>query len=242
MRSWFCAGVVASVALLSANGWAQVAPGSPPAKPAEAAPPAAAPPAAAPQPTTPTEQAHVDGFRSAKWGMTEAQVKAAIKSDFNIGEDKVKRSENLAEKTGVLTVTVPDLLEGAGHAQVSYIFGYASKKLIQVNVLWGTAVDPQVAAEKVVAAADQLRLLFLDSGYDPQTVAANAKMPDGSILVFQGQDGDKHATLLRIATGTATPAAKDGKAAKPVDVVALSLSYLLDPRSPDIYRVKKGAF
>ena len=63
-------------------------------------------------------------------------------------------------------MSVPDLLDGAGLAQVSYIFGYSSKKLIQVNVLWGTAADPQATPDKIAAAADQLRLLFLDSGYD----------------------------------------------------------------------------
>lgn len=223
---------MAVLALLSGSGLAQLAPASPSGKPTESAP----------QPATPAEQAHIEGFRSAKWGMTEAQVKAAIKSDFNIGEDKIKRSENLAEKTGVLTVTVPDLLEGAGHAQVSYIFGYTSKKLIQVNALWGTAVDPQATPEKIVAAADQLRLLFLDSGYDPRTLSTNARMPDGSILVFQGQDSDKHTTLLRLATGTANQPASGGKAAKQVEVVALSLSYILDAHTPDIYRVKKGSF
>jgi hypothetical protein len=228
---------MAIAALLSpAAGWAQAAP-------ATSGKPAEAPGAAAPQnPAAPAEPAHVDGFRSAKWGMTEAQVKAAIRSDFNIAEDKAKRSENLAEKTQVLTIAVPDLLEGAGMAQVSYIFGYASKKLIQVNVLWGTAVDPQATPEKVVAAADQLRLLFLSSGYEPQSVAGNVKMADGSILVFEGQDAEKHTTLLRLATATAPPAAGKGKNEKPSEVVALSLSYILDAREPDIYRVKKGLF
>jgi len=224
-------------ALLSpAAGWAQAAP-------ATSGKPAEAPSAAAPQPpAAPAEPAHVDGFRSAKWGMTEAQVKAAIRSDFNIAEDKAKRSENLAEKTQVLTIAVPDLLEGAGMAQVSYIFGYSSKKLIQVNVLWGTAVDPQATPEKVVAAADQLRLLFLSSGYDPQSVAGNVKMTDGSILVFEGQDAEKHTTLLRLATAMTQPAAGKGKSEKPTEIVALSLSYILDAREPDIYRVKKGLF
>ena len=227
------AGGVAALLSLPGIASAQVAP----ATPAEAPPSAAAP-----QPAAPSEQAHVEGFRSAKWGMTEAQVKAAIRTDFNIAEDKIKRVGNLAEKTQALTVTVPDLLEGAGPAQVSYILGYSSKKLIQVNVLWGTAVDPQATAERIVATADQLRQLFLDSGYDPLTITANAKMADGSILVFQGQDADKHTTLLRLATGTATPTAHNGKKEKPVEVTALSLSYILDARQPDIYRVKKGLF
>ncbi len=228
---------IAALLLLPTAVWAQTTPPTPSPKPAETPPSAAAP-----QPATPAEQAHIDGFRSAKWGMTGEQVQAEIKADFNIAADKIKRVENLAEKTQVMSVVVPDLLEGAGNAEVSYIFGYASKKLIQVNILWGTSVDTQATPEKMTAAADQLRLLFLDSGYQPGTVTANAKMADGSILVFQGQDADKHTTLLRLASGTAAPPGRDGKPGKPVAVAVLSLSYILDATEPDIYRVKKGLF
>lgn len=224
--------LTALLAVLPVAAWAET---SPTAKPTDAPPTNAT----APQPAA---TAHVDGFRSAKWGMTEAQVKAAIKADFNIAEDKLKSSENLAEKTQVMTITAPDVLEGAGTAQISYIFGYSSKKLIQVNLLWSTALDQQATPEKIVAAADQLRVLLLGEGYDPQTVTANAKMADGSILVFQGQDADKHTTLLRLATGTVTPTDKDGKPGKPVAVATLSLSYILEAREPDIFRLKKGSF
>src|SRR6185503_3840973 len=40
--------------------------------------------------------------------------------------------------------------------------------LIQINVLWGTAMDRQVSTERILAAADRLRQLFLDSGYPPR--------------------------------------------------------------------------
>ncbi|MGA8402683.1 MAG: hypothetical protein WB697_22535 [Stellaceae bacterium] len=219
---------------LPAMVWAQT---SPTPKPADTPTSAAPPPAAAP-----VAPAHVDGFRSAKWGMTEAQVKAAIRADFNIAEDKLKSTENPAEKTQVMSITVPDLLEGAGTAQASYIFGYTSKKLIQVNILWSSVLDPQATPQKIVAAADQLRVLFLGEGYDPHTVATNARTPDGSILVFVGQDADKHTTVLRLATGTVTPTEKDGKPGKPVEAAALTLSYILDAKEPDIYRLKKGQF
>ena len=176
--------------------------------------------------------------------MTDAEVKDAIHKDFNIGADKIKSEDNLAERTTALTVTVPDLLEGAGAAHVSYILGYSSKKLIQVNVLWGNAVDPQASAERVVAGANELRQLFLDAGYQPDTVTTNVKLPDGSILVFKGQAADKHTTLLRLQAGTVTPSApaQGGEAAKPVEATALSLSYVLDAANPDIYRLKKGSF
>ncbi len=198
---------------------------------AEPEPPAAA---AAPEPM------HVEGFRSAHWGMTEAQVRAAIAKDLKITPDKIKSDENLAERTHVLTVVVPDLLEGAGLARVSYIFGYATKKLIEVNVLWGTAIDPQIAPEKIVAAADQLRQLLLDSGYEPHSIVTNQRMNGGEVLVFKGGDADKHTTILRL--GAARPAAHRGSAKKPTTETALALSYILDAQNPDIYRLKKGQF
>lgn len=189
------------------------------------------------------EHARVAGFRSAQWGMTEAQVKTAIHKDFNLAADKIKKQENAVERTAVLTISVPDLLEGAGTARVSYIFGYTSKTLIQVNLLWGGAADPQTTAQKVVTAANELRQLFIDSGYKADTIVTNAKMPDGSILVFQGQDADKHMTVLRLASAAAAPPAAHGKSAeKPAMTTALALSYILDASSPDVYRLKKGQF
>src|SRR5882724_6178877 len=190
----------------------------------------------------PVEHVKVEGFRSARWGMDAAQVKAAIYKDFGVPADKVKAEENAAERTTVLTIAVNDLLEGAGPARISYILGYKTKKLIQATVLWGTPVDPQAQPEKIVAAANQLRQLFLDSGYQPETVVVNARMADGTILVFQGQDTDKHTTVLRLANTPSPAPAKGSKAEAAGASVVLSLSYILDSRSPDIFRLKKGQF
>jgi len=201
-----------------------------------------APEATAPAPgNEPTEHVKIEGFRSARWGMDAAQVKAMIYKDFGISAEKVKTEGNAAERTTVLSATVNDLLEGAGPARVSYILGFKTKKLIQVNILWGTSVDPQAQPDQIVAASNQLRQLFLDSGYEPETVVTNARMADGTILVFQGQDADKHTTVLRLASGSEAVPAKGSKEAKTV-TVALSLSYILDSRNPDIFRLKKGQF
>jgi hypothetical protein len=182
----------------------------------------------------------VEGFRSAHWGMDGNQVKAAIHKDFSVPVEKVKTEENAAERTTILTATVNDLLEGAGPARISYILGYKTKKLIQVTILWGTPVDPQAQPEKIIAAANQLQQLFLDSSYQPETVVTNARTADGTILVFQGQDADKHTTVLRLANTQAS--AKGSKAEAAGGSAALSLSYTLDSRSPDIFRLKKGQF
>jgi ABC-type dipeptide/oligopeptide/nickel transport system ATPase component len=201
------------------------------------------PAAAQPRDQDTSERVKVEGFRSAHWGMTEAQVKAAIHKDFNIPAEKQQAEENPSERTTVLTVTVNDLLEGAGKARISYIFGYSTKKLIEVNIVWGNTIDPQAKPERIVAAANQLRTLFLSSGYDSQTVASNVATADGSITVFQGQDTDKHMTLLRLVSTPAPASAKQhGKTEAAHPTVVLFLSYLLDARNPDVYRLKKGLF
>jgi len=190
-----------------------------------------------------TERVQVEGFRTARWGMTEAQVKAAIQKDFNIPVDKEQSEENPSERTTVLSVTVNDLLEGAGKARISYILGYTTKKLIQVNIIWGTTIDPQIKPDRIVAAANQLRTLFLNSGYDRETVASNVATTDGSITVFRGQDSDKHLTLLRlVSTPAPAPSKQRGKAEPAGPTIVLLLSYLLDARNPDVYRLKKGQF
>jgi hypothetical protein len=103
----------------------------------------------------------------------------------------------------------------------------------------GDTGGPQAQPEKTVAAGNQLRQLFLDSGYEPETAVTNARMADGTIPVFQGQDADKLTTVLRLASGSAPGATKGLKEAK-AETVALSLSYLLDSRNPNIFRLEYG--
>lgn len=230
MTGWFGTTALAAVLLFAASG--AVSPGWSAGQPSQTS---AQPPAG-----TGGDTVHVDGFRGAKWGMTEAEVKAAIAGEFKIPTDKLKPESNASERTGVLTVQLPELIEGAGVARVSYIFGYTTKKLIQVNLVWGTPVDPQTRPEGVVAAANQLRDLFMSQGYAPGTVVANARASDGEVIVFQGQDADRHTTLLRLVS--APLPAKEAKKEKSPPMTALFLSYILDSRNPDIFRLKKGSF
>ncbi len=237
-RSLAASGVLILVFVL-ALGFARPATGA--AAPEQpAVPPQSA--AAPPPDQDHSEHVKVEGFRSAHWGMTEAQVKAAIHKDFNVPVEKEQTEENPSERTSVLSVAVNDLVEGAGKARISYILGYSTKKLIEVNILWGTTVDPQATPERIVAAANQLRTLFLDSGYERDTLASNVATADGSITVFQGQDSDKHMTLLRLVSTPAPAASKKAKTETARPTVVLLLSYLLDPRNPDVYRLKKGLF
>jgi hypothetical protein len=199
-------------------------------------------PAPAPKPAETAPAMQVQGFRDARWGMDANEVKAAIRKDFNIAPDKVQAEENTSERTSALSITVPNLIEGAGKARVSYIFGFTTKKLIQVNAIWGTPVDPAVKPDEVVAAANQLRDLFIASGYEPGSVHTNVGTKDGTIVVFEGEDADKHATLLTLVNSTIPGPVKNGKHEPATQAVVLRLSYILDPQNPDIFRLKRGQF
>src|SRR5205085_9830802 len=99
-----------------------------------------------------------------------------------------------------------------GKALVSYIFGYASKKLIQVNIVWGTTIDPQVKPDRIVAAANQLRALFLGYPYQADTVASNVPTADGTITVFQGREAHDLAAPGQHASPAAAEERQGGSA------------------------------
>lgn len=181
------------------------------------------------------QTAKVDGFRSASFGMTETQLRAAIRKDFGLSGDKVAVEENRTQRTTALSIVVNDLLPDAGPARVSYILGFKSKRLFQVNILWGGAAGPEVDPEKLNAAAATLRDYFLGAGYARDTVVVNAQANDGSLIWFTGADASKRTTILRTLP---LPPAKEGD--KPG--AGLFLSYIQDPQNPDIFRIVKGQF
>jgi hypothetical protein len=201
------------------------------AAPASLAPPAVSDPAAIPT------SFQLDGFRSARFGMTPDKVKAAIKADFGLSGDAVVAGVNDAERTQLLTITVPDLLPDGGKAQVSYVFGYSSKTLIQVGISWSAAIDPSVDAAKLYANSDVLVAHFSAQGYMPATIRTGVVLDNG-ILLFRGEDKDGHATIL-LLQGQFSGGGDTQKVLKPT---SLALLYAADSKSPDIFKLDPKAF
>ena len=192
-----------------------------------------------------TKVAKVEGFRSARFGMTEAQVLEAIRVDFNIAKDAVGRETNDIERISSLAITVNDLLPGSGLAQVAYLFGYKSKKLMQVNIFWGKPVNPNPDAASLKMAASLLRNYFAQQGFHSEKVLMNAQLKDGRFVVFRGTDEKNRAVLLvlDLPHDGAEPEAQkaEGAAAQGRDP-SLQLSYIENANSPDIFRIKDGQF
>lgn len=200
------------------------------AKPA----PAAAPTAAEAQSS---DKAVVEGFRSAKFGMKEAEVRAEIEKDFKIKSDAIKNQDNSAELTHSLLVTVPDLLAGGGTAEVSYVLGYKSKTLIQVGTVWSKATDPAMTPERLFSNANILRAHFLGEGFKPETVTVNTPV-NGGLLMFRGSDAKDH-TVMLLLQGTFETKENNQRTLTPT---GLLLFYVADAKSPDVFKLPPGQF
>jgi hypothetical protein len=173
--------------------------------------------------------------------MTEAQLRAAIKSDFKVADNAIKAATHPVEQTRVLQVGVRDLVAAGAEAQLHYVLGFRSKTLIQINVLW-SATDA-AGVETMVAVAGALRDLFVSQGqsgrFKKESVVVNARSQDGTVVVFRGADEQNRTVQLLFASAQGAPPA----AGKPAQVGAqVRLMYILSPDKPDIQRPKSGQF
>ena len=180
--------------------------------------------------------ANIDGFRSAKFGMTIETVKKAIRKDFSIPNRKIITINHPTERTKSLAVTVDKLLPESGKSRVVYVFGYQSKRLIQVNIVTGHPVDNDATPQQVINFGNLLGNYFFKKRYQKEGLIAHARLSDGSILVFRGKDQKGRMVLLRVSNPQ-----PDNENAKNLKIT-LNLSYIEKPGEPDAYKLKDGDF
>ena len=185
------------------------------------------------------QAAVVDGFRSANFGATGAQVNEAIAKDFGHKGDDIQTLVHPLEKTISYNVVVDDLIPDSGKATISYILGYKSESLMQVSVVWGTLVEPEATLDMLKVTAIILRDHFLKRGFDSDNVITNRNADDGSNIVFRGSDEKGRTVQLQLAAPAVEPAEGTTESAQPV---WLRLSYIENPEIPDIFRVEEGQF
>ena len=198
--------------------------------------PAARAPAPTAVPPTASTEFRLAGFRGALFGMTPDQVRQAIRRDFSIPAERIETVENGAERTTILAITVPDLLPASGPAQIAYVIGYRTRQLVQVTVTFGGAVNPQLSPGTAVDLARMLQGHLVGVGYKQDTVAVNLAQPDGTVVVFRGDDAQGRRTIAALA-GVAAP---EGQ--RPAGPPTLQISYIRDPQNPDVFQIRKGDF
>ena len=180
--------------------------------------------------------ANIDGFRSAKFGMSMKNVKNAIYKDFNLRDSKISTIKHPTEQTQSLGITVKQLLPNSGKSRIVYVFGYKTNKLIQVNILLGHPVDTSVTPQQIVDSGNILGNHFFKKRYQEDGLVAHSTLNDGSILIFRGKDQKGRMVLLHLSNPQ--PNDKNNESPK----MTLSLSYIEKPGKPDAYQLEDGDF
>jgi len=187
----------------------------------------------------------VTGFRDARFGMTEAEVRNVAAKAFGVKPSDFGSTANPVEGTTVLTVKLAWLDPGPGPARVAYIFGYSSKKLIQVNVVWGEEpTTPPTDANTMIGAGTRLQRYFADFGWRKDTTRAGIPVGENTVVLFSGDDEKKCAVRL-IVDGVKFQLEKDGKpitSPDPKGPPKLIINYIADRENPDVAHIEKGKF
>lgn len=187
----------------------------------------------------------VTGFRSARFGMDEAQVRAAILSDFQVKADDIKSAANAKERTTALVIALPALEPGPGPASVAYIFGYKSKQLIHVNLTWAQPGEPgKVDGGPYLVAGAQLAEYFSGFTWRDGKVTLTTPAGNNTLLVFGAQDA-KTGSVQVIVDGVAFERKPDGRVdavPRPTVNISLRVSYIANLATPDVYRIEPGKF
>lgn len=174
----------------------------------------------------------IDGFRSAKFGMDEKQVLRAISKDFKVPKTKVQHRKNSREKTMVLGIALPKILPLGGPAAITYIFGFKSKTLMHVSILWGKGAAEKVDGKTVVDAANFLSTHLLKNRYKKEKFISNRRINDQEIIIFQGLDKKNRAIILTLTAPTNNT---DQDPKKILQEYSLQLRYILSPENPDVF-------
>jgi hypothetical protein len=130
----------------------------------------------------------VGGFRDARFGMTETEVRASARNSFGAKDDEMTVTVNPTDGTTKLIVHVLMLEPGFGEGRVEYFFGYKSRKLIQINVAWGLDTNPPRNNSAMIAGAARLQRYFLGFTWARGSVRAGVPIDDSSVLLFSGED------------------------------------------------------
>ncbi len=187
----------------------------------------------------------VNGFREAHFGMTEQEVRAVAGKTLGVKPADISSAVNAVEGTTVLTVHVASLDPGPGPAVIAYIFGYASKKLIQVNVIWGEdAPNDKTDPNAMIAAGTRLERYFAGFSWNKDTTRAGIPVGPNTVVLFSGEDDKKGAVRL-VLDGVKYQMQHEGKettSPEPKGPPKLLINYIADRDSPDVAKIDKGKF
>jgi hypothetical protein len=186
----------------------------------------------------------VSGFRDARFGMTEQDVRAVVAKDFSLRPTDITTAVNPVEGTTVLSAKVASLDPGPEPAVIAYILGYTSKRLIQVNVAWGDPAGGPTDSNAIVAAGTRLERYFAGFSWSKDTTRAGIPVGPNTVVLFSGEDAKTGAVRL-ILDGVKYQMENEGKESTSPDPKGpprLLINYIADRDNPDVAKIEKGKF
>ena len=183
----------------------------------------------------------ITGYRSAVFGMSEAETRTAIAADFGIAANDIPRATHDLQKTTILTIAVNGLVPGSGQAEVSYVLGYRDQTLFQVTVLWRARDDSAAATGRLLLAAQSMINRFALLGFPDGHVAPGSVMGDGVKMLFRSRDNHGRLALIRLYS----PSASDSSGSAETSGKErhwLQASFVRDAGAPDIFKIEPGQF
>ena len=185
----------------------------------------------------------VNGYLSARWGMTPSEARAAAAKDFpgaEVGKDVV----DPVSRTTIFVVAVPHLGPGPGTAAVSYVFGANSTRLIHVNIDWQIAdanVNDRLA---MTVAGSRVVQDFIGYYWKLLSVARGVPIGPNSLLLFgaQGDAGGSVEVQLQGVAYSAQTAKGTVQSPPPKGMVLLHIGFAPANGDADVYKIKPGEF
>ena len=174
---------------------------------------------------------HIDGFRHARFGDTEVQVRAAITQDFGTAPAGIERKTS---KDGAysLLIGATRLNPGPGPAAVSYIFDGASQKLIHVNVGWITPNPPTDAQRQATLWASDRLVDYFHKRQPALKIVAQGRVADPHAMVAYEASDDRGASVTVTVEGVPLTYRPEGDAPKPAALAPLTPAVLLISYGP----------
>ena len=179
-------------------------------------------------PAAPADQPlhDITGFRSARFGMNEDQVRTAAARDFKDHAALMQPARHPDPRYSLLVLPLPALDPGPGAAGVTYIFAAKEHKLVQVNVLWSTDKPGDADLARMSTAGMQLAEYFRALGWRPDAATMGVPLgPNGRVL-FSGIDA--HKAMVEVSVTGVSLRGRDGKIIPAEGPVKLRVAYMAD--------------
>ena len=184
----------------------------------------------------------VTGFREARFGMREPEVREIAHKSFGVDDDRMTLVKDETAATTRLIVHVPMLERGVGAGRVEYLFG-SEHRLFQVNVVWGLDTNPLPSNLAMLAGAVRLQRHFLGFTWAMRTLQTGIPLDDRAIMLFGGVDDRNGAVSVVLENVRYEFVAGDIRLMPEPSVPStLTLSYVDQGRVTDLRSLTRRAF